>query len=283
MTTVFSEVAERCARVVGPCDVVADLSWPHGEATVLALRGADGREWIAKTIRQERNYVRERDAYLSWASPLNGYVPELIHHDDELRLLLLSRLPGELLFGHPDELSPDVHFQAGALTRRLHEVAPPEADPEFGARLLRKFEDVVSRADGLVPAEGVAFTGRALRELVALPPPEVVPCHRDNQPRNWLIDDVGVVRFIDLGRVERDVWMADLYRLHFDEWVTRPDLREAFLAGYGRRPSAADLALFRTYNAYSAVSTIVWAHEHEDPAFEAHGRMMLAKVLDGPA
>ncbi|MFD9888814.1 phosphotransferase family protein [Amycolatopsis sp. NPDC059027] len=277
------EVAERCARVVGPCDVVADLSWPHGEARVLALRGEDEREWIAKTVLQKRNYQRERDAYLNWASPLRGHVPELLHHDDELRLLLLARLPGELVQDHPAEFSADVHFQAGALTRRLHDVAAPEADPEFGARLLRKFENVVARADGLVPADGVTFTRRMLRALIDQPPPSVVPCHRDNQPRNWLIDDAGVVRFIDFGRVERDVWVADLHRLHFREWATRPDLREAFLSGYGRRPSAPDLALFRTYNAFSAVSTIVWAHEHDDVAFEAHGRTMLTEVLDGSA
>jgi hypothetical protein len=63
--------------------------------------------------------------------------------------------------------------------------------------------------------------------------------------------------------------------------ASRPDLRDAFYAGYGRAPTEADLALLRCYLAYSALSTVVWAREHGDPDFEEQGRRTIAQLRAG--
>jgi hypothetical protein len=59
----------------------------------------------------------------------------------------------------------------------------------------------------------------------------------------------------------------------------RPDLREAFLTGYGRPLDGDDLALLVRHAVVGAVSGIVWAREHRDAGFERHHREMLANLM----
>ena len=61
------------------------------------------------------------------------------------------------------------------------------------------------------------------------------------QPRNWLWDaassQLGV---IDWERAEPAGAICDLARLEYGPWDRRPDLREEFLAGYGRTLTAGE-------------------------------------------
>lgn len=71
----------------------------------------------------------------------------------------------------------------------------------------------------------VAFVDEQLAILEAMPDPLGVPCHRDWQPRNWVIDDAGSIRAFDFERSRPAPWHEDLYRLWWNEWAGRRSSR----------------------------------------------------------
>ena len=75
---------------------------------------------------------------------------------------------------------------------------PPTPLDGYHAALQERMGTSVKRAppDLLDPAD-VAFVGAQLRVLDGMPDPFGVPCHRDWQARNWLIDRAGDVSAID--------------------------------------------------------------------------------------
>ncbi|MEQ4203863.1 phosphotransferase [Actinopolymorpha sp. B9G3] len=110
--------------------------------------------------------------------------------------------------------------------------------------------------------------------------PPRVSCHFDYSPRNWLVD-VGRVHLIDFEWAQPEVWVNDLGRLFFGLWRTRPDLREAFLDGYGRQPDEADLALLLGSYALTTVWHLVWTYEHDNPEFGSAVREILHGLMRG--
>jgi Ser/Thr protein kinase RdoA (MazF antagonist) len=171
-----------------------------------------------------------------------------------------------------------VHHAAGRLIRRLHDAEPPLRDGELAEATARKLETWIRRGQDLLTADEIAFARRQVAPLAAAGPLHVVPVHMDNQPRNWIVGENGQVSLIDFGACRRDTWIRDMGRMYFQQWDGRPDLREAYYAGYGRDPGPADLMLLRCYLAYSGLSTVVWAHEHGDPGFCDHGHAILARL-----
>lgn len=277
-----AEIAAACRRLLGtPVSAVTDLSWPGSSNLVLELTDAGGRSWIAKSIGDEAHYRQELYALRHWAPALHGAAPSLEATDDELRLLVMTRLAGRRAEEMPANTDPAVHREAGRLTALLHGAEPAGTDAHIGAATAAKLESWIDRGRHLLSADEIAFARVQVAPLAEAGPLPTVPCHQDNQPRNWLVDDAGQVGMIDFGLCKRDVWIRDLQRLYFQQWEHRPDLRDAFYAGYGRTPDAADLELLRCYLAYSGLSTVVWAHEFGDPQFEAHGHRILAELISG--
>jgi Ser/Thr protein kinase RdoA (MazF antagonist) len=137
-------------------------------------------------------------------------------------------------------------------------------------------------------AHGVTWFAKRHRErdrheaevetLSGLPCPGQVPCHRDYTPRNWLVKD-GVQYAIDFEHARLDVWLADLARLHLGIWPDRPDLKEAFLAGYGRQLSDTDHAILQGVAALTATWLVVKAREIRQPALEDAFRAALQGLL----
>lgn len=274
-----ADVLDRISRWLGPVDVRADRSQPHGEARVLELAPFDGRCAIAKWHRTDRNFAREVLAYERYVPTLGSDAPQLIAHDEHLRLLLVTRAPGEVVAGTDAAHDPAVHAQAGALIRRLHESDRSVRNSDYGAVLVRKFDRWADRAAQLVDADDLLAAERIVLEALELPEIDHVPAHRDNSPRNWVIDEGGRVRLIDFAAVEYEPWCTDLFRMSQREWLDAPHLREAFLDGYGRRPDELDERVLRSFHALGAVSTIAWATDHGEPAFAQEGREMLERVL----
>jgi aminoglycoside phosphotransferase len=270
-----------CERLLGAVTVLSDMSWPLGDNNVVEVRDGRGRSWIAKTVRHRESYERELHALRCWAPALGPGAPVLHASDDELQLLIMSRMPGRRAEQIPAETDPVVHRQAGQLTRRLHDAEPPVLNHDIGAATARKLEVWISRGGHLLDDADISFSREQVRPLVTLGPVPTVLCHMDNQPRNWLVDDEGTVRLMDFGASQRDVWIRDLGRLYVQQWLDRPDLRAAFFAGYDRNPTDADHALLRCYLSYSALATTVWANEHGDPGFEEQGRRTLARLRAG--
>jgi tRNA A-37 threonylcarbamoyl transferase component Bud32 len=273
-------VLDFCRAQIGPVNLTADRSWAHGVNLVLELADPHGDSWIVKAMARHSGYEREREALQRWAPALGDRAPVLAFHDDDLRLLAFRCLPGQIADGTPYELDPDVHRQAGELIRRLHDSEAPHSGADLRATLLGKVRRWVDRANAggylaATDAADVAFVEGiigALGETIV----DVVPTHGDNQPRNWLIDDGGVVRLIDFGLAGLEWWGHDLNRLRAQQWQARPDLRDAFYAGYGRRVTRDEESLLRARDAESALTTIFWAREYRDPEFEAQGQATLA-------
>lgn len=85
---------------------------------------------------------------------------------------------------------------------------------------------------------------------------------------------------IDFEHSRPDLWFLDLQRLWTDLWLERPDLRNAFLTGYGRYRSEDEEELLKRLAALEALTTVVWAREHSDCAIEEQGRRTLDRLKD---
>ncbi|WAB84215.1 hypothetical protein OVN20_01160 [Microcella daejeonensis] len=274
-----AEILDRVSRVLGPLEVVADLSWPHGESRVLEVRTRHDERSMVKWQRTERNYQRELQAMQLYVPALGGDAPQLVASDDRLHLLVLSKVPGVMVDGTDAAHDPAVHRRAGEVLRRLHESTPAVVNDHFGDALIAKFEYWAARADGAVTEAEIAAARRVTATALDLGPLPHVPAHRDNTTRNWMLGPDDHVRLIDFGAVEFDPWAVDLFRLEQREWLDAPGLREAFLEGYGRRPDDRDRAVLHAFHGANSVATIVWAREHGDASFAAVGREMLDRLL----
>jgi aminoglycoside phosphotransferase (APT) family kinase protein len=104
------------------------------------------------------------------------------------------------------------------------------------------------------------------------------PCHLDFQPRNWLIGPPGDVSVIDFEHARIDLPARDLVRLRFRTWPGRPDLRDAFLEGYGRSLSPAEDRLTWHLGALDALTALARGYENADPELVAVGRDTLRQL-----
>lgn len=259
---------------LGPFTVLADLSWDHGESAVWHLQGESG-EAVLKSHRQKRKFTQELHANLQWLPRLAGALnsPELLAFQEQA--LLFRFVPGSLVQDLP--LTPDaeraLHEQAGRALAALHRLEHSDTDQlplsdAFGQRL----EAWIIRARGIVPGQVTdRVRSAALEAVPMLAGQSRVPCHRDYTPRNWLADEQQELYIIDFEHARPDLYLNDFERLATGLWRSRPDLQDAFLAGYGRTLSADELALLRRTAALGALSTVVWAREHADRQFEEHG------------
>lgn len=78
--------------------------------------------------------------------------------------------------------------------------------------------------------------------------------------------------------VGTDVCSCSTSRRRGKEWAGRPDLRDGFLAGYGRQLDETEVAGFRANSASGHLIQIIWATQHRDLAFAEEGRTYLAKM-----
>lgn len=270
--------------------VVADHSWPLQTNVVLEIESA-GECFFVKAsggALMDHHLVRELRAYREFSGCVVELVPELVHADQDAKILVTRRVPGALVLGSKWERDPRVFRAAGALLRRLHAGRGPEISETYLSDLVRRGREWLDRGEGLLaPAE----LETVRRELDAFEPAPValVPTHGDFGPRNWLVDagdGTGpTVYLIDFGRAELRPWYTDLMRVHHRHFAEDPSLATAFCQGAGLSPDspvpADDHAGWHLENLVSAVATIVWAAEIKDHEFEQEGREMLSRVLTG--
>ncbi|HEX3591858.1 MAG TPA: hypothetical protein VHV74_19730 [Pseudonocardiaceae bacterium] len=266
-------VLARCRDALGPCEFAADLSTSHGEALTLEI-DAGGIRWIAKHLRRRKKYLQELTAYRDWVPALGASAPALHSAHDDVRLLIISRLPGGPAEGTPAADDPRTHHRAGALTRLLHDGVPPVL-VDFAQELRRRLDDYAERGRHVLTGDEIDTARAYAARLTGTAPTPAVPCHLDNQPRNWLVGPDGEIALIDFGNAKRQPWITDVSAIRQREWRERPDLEHAFFAGYGRQPDAADRRLADGHLAYLGIATIVWALDHDDPAFADQGRAWL--------
>lgn len=276
-------------QILGPCEVIADCSWGQRlSPVVLRLRDAGGTTWFLKRHSERERYQTEIAAYRQWVPSLGDLAPRMHAADDALQALIISAVPGmpapwpaPATTGESNgENAADraVHHDAGAMLRRIHEAKPAIPWNDFGSAKLAEFDLLSPLATRLCTERELRAAREEVEALVGLGSPVKVPCHRDYTPRNWLIGPDSLC-VIDFEWVRPDVWISDLARLHLDIWQYRPDLRDAFLRGYGRQLDDTDQAILQGCSVLTAVWLLVKAHEIGRQSFEAGIRIALQRLL----
>ena len=257
-------------------------------SAVLRLRDARGVTWFAKRHHERVRHEAEVTAYRQWVPALSGHAPRLHAADDLRSAIIVSAIPGEPVpwpaadpcaLPDTDRLAEQaLQRAAGVLLRRFHDAQPPLPWDDWGAAKIAEFDGLMPMASQLLGKRDLALARAEVEALSGLPCPGQVPCHRDYTPRNWLVKD-GVQYVIDFEHARLDVWLADLARLHLGIWPDRPDLKEAFLVGYGRQLSDTDHAILQGVAALTATWLVVKAREIRQPALEDAFRAALQRLL----
>lgn len=256
-----AEVLDRVNRVLGPVDVVRDESVRPQHGRVLRVMTRSGEVSFVKWFTEQADYQRELDALTHYTPALGHDAPRLISNDDGLRVLLISEVTGNQVAGSELEWDPLVHFKAGALIRKLHESATPVVSDQFARQCAARFEDAASRAEGNVSSSLVSEARLLIAQAMDLSSLALVPAHRDNHPRNWMVDPGGHVRLIDFGLAEYDPWVVDVFLLQQDYWRTDSSLKVAFLSGYDREMTEDDSVVLRAHHAVSAMVALANASQ----------------------
>ncbi len=251
-----AEVLDRVNRVLGPVDVVDDESPRPASGRVLKIVTRSGDSSFVKWYRDQTDYQREWDALTHYTPALGSDAPKLIDNDEGLKMLLISELHGDAAAGTSNEWDPLVHFKAGALIRRLHESSQPVVSDQFARQCAARFEEAAGALDGVVTTSLLSEARLLIARAMDLPSLTLVPAHRDNHPRNWMVDPGGHVRLIDFAMAEYDPWIVDVFLLEQDYWRTDSSLRVAFLSGYDREMTEDDLIMLKAHHAVSAVRNL---------------------------
>jgi hypothetical protein len=139
-----------------------------------------------------------------------------------------------------------------------------------------------SRAAPLLTPDDKAVIRDHLAAIGQADIPSGGPCHLDFQPRNWLVSSPGDVSVIDFEHARIDLPARDLVRLRFRTWPGQPDLRDAFLDGYGRPLSPTEDRLTWHLGALDALTALARGHENTDPELVAVGRNTLRQLREEP-
>jgi len=246
------EVLDRVNHVLGPVVVIDDLSVRPQVCRVVKVETRSGEKSFVKWYREAPDYQREYDALTLYTPALGSDAPRLIDNDDGLRMVLISEVHGELATAGGWEWDPLVHYRAAVLLRRLHESAKPVVSDQFSRQCASRFEAAAGGLEQVVGSSAVREARVIIAQAMDIPRVSMVPAHRDNHPRNWMIDPGGHVRLIDFGLTEYDPWIVDVFALEQDYWSSDPSLRLAFLGGYDRDIRQEDVALLRAHHAVQA-------------------------------
>ncbi|MEV6211563.1 aminoglycoside phosphotransferase family protein [Kitasatospora sp. NPDC051914] len=280
--------ADRLLReATGPCELLGVRSRDRaGRPTVWEVRAGDGSRLFAKRHKNGLMHRRETAAYRHLVPVLGpGRAPTLLAADARSLLVVTTALPGspavKAALGPVEER--EVYRQAGLLAARIH--AHPTSGGVVGERLpwSRERERALDRAcDAQLCDEDIA----ALAEATRAEPPHTAParCHGDFGPRNWIVQrhgdgrlSVGVVDF-ERSQIEEPV-RRDLMRVMLQLTPHRPDLRTAFLAGYGRDLTAEERAACRAWAAVDCPAALRWALDHHhDEEVLGYARTVLEQL-----
>jgi Ser/Thr protein kinase RdoA (MazF antagonist) len=226
---------------------------------ILKIETRSGEQSFVKWYAEASDYQRECDALSQYTPALGTDAPRLIAEDEALQMVLISRVQGEIATATQSHWDPLIHYRAGELVRRLHEASPPVVSDQFVRQSAQRFEDAASQLEGKVESSLLAEARLFIARAMDISPVALVPTHRENHPRHWVVDPGGHVRLIDFGMCEYDPWIVDVFPLEQDYWRVDPQLRSAFLGGYDRDIEDDDIALLRAHHAVTALQALVSA------------------------
>ncbi|MFB6614997.1 NUDIX domain-containing protein [Streptomyces sp. NPDC085524] len=268
-------------RAVGRITQVTEVSWARTGSRVWRLTGPGGGTWYLKRHRGPKFHDREVAAYRTWVPALGPRAPRLVAADPAAQAVVVTALAGRPLHGMVLDAAAEARVQhgLGRLARALHRSAPERSTGT--ATAAGKVERHLEGArPGLADGDEELVLSR-VRMYEDLPQPVLVPTHGDLQYRNVLLaDGGGEPRLLDFERAEYAAATRDLVRLG-DTWTGRPDLRAAFLAGYGRPLTPAEELRLDCETAFDAVSGIAYGMRHDDPEVTERGLRTLHRLRTG--
>lgn len=283
---------------LGTIKKVEARGWKHQETGVWELATEQGRAFL-KSHRQKAKFQGELRAYQEFVPHALKVTPSLLAYDESQQAMLLSAVPGELvddlvlsLKKSEDWLSKSrntdllneslgekqllkIYHEAGQFLRTYHDAPYNDKDTiSVEEAVGQRAESWFKRAEPYVAAKDIDWVRAQVVEMLpALKTHKHVPCHRDYTGRNWLWKDKLYV--IDFEHSRPDVWLFDLERLLNEVWPTCPELKEAFMAGYGKTFTADDEAISFGYAALTTVTRIAWSLKHDDQDYAEMGRRIL--------
>lgn len=282
---VSADLTAFVATAVGPCTLVADLSWPYEGSEVYRIRDAHGVDHILKRLINDRFYGMEVAGY-RWAPALGpGRAPILEATDPPLRAVIVSFLPGAPMLGEIEPgLETRAYRQAGRLLALLHAAEPPVPETALLERLLDRSEQQLAKAATELDAGQRTLARRAAHVLAELAPDfRGVPTHGDIQPRNLLLDpDSGRLALIDFEKAGIAPPVRDLVRLEAGVFTGRPRLSAAFYDGYGRELDPVESLALRAWVVLDSVSALAWGIPNGDHEIvvRAHAALTDARFTD---
>ncbi|WP_079403307.1 NUDIX domain-containing protein [Streptomyces sp. 3211] len=268
---------EFAEHAVGRIAEAADTSWARSGSRVWRLTGSGGGIWYLKQHRGPAFHDREVAAYRAWVPVLGRGAPRLVAADPAARAVVVTALAGRSPRGMLLDAAAEVHLhrELGRLSRALHRSAPERpAGPATAAATVKHH---LEEARPHLAAGDEELVLALVRTYQDLPRPVLVPTHGDLQYRNVLLADDGEVTLFDFERSEYATATRDLVRLS-DTWTGRPDLRTAFLDGYGRALTPAEELAQDCEAAFDAVSGIAYGARHQDPEVTERGHRTLARL-----
>ena len=291
-------VLDWCAAVLGQFEVVSDHSREHSgqRASACRLHTPMGYCYV-KTHRDTSHWNSEVHAYERWASTFGEYAPRLLAvRDEEPLALVITELPGQSM--EQAQLSASqaraVWRDAGRALAALHELAVGEyfgpcrrdgtcaGTPIYAAQeyVSQELDNWVERGIrvGCLSDNELSIV-RAARGLIpAFAGERPTPCHRDYCPANWIVNDGDWAGVIDFEFAYWDVRAADFSRYPDWDWISRPDLAQAFFDGYGHSFTPEEEQQRLVAHVQYALGAIVWGHENAYYGFAAEGRQALKRL-----
>ena len=264
------DLARIASQAIGKITAVTDRSWARPDSAVWQVTSGSGSSWFVKRHQSPLFHHREVTAYRHWTGALGpSRAPALAAADEQALAIIITSMPGQPVNGMALSAADEreAHHQAGVLLRRFHQAAPPAGNPASTDRATARVEEHLRRAGEMLSSPQIHLVRRAADHLQrgarSLP---AVPTHGDAQPRNWIWDHATrQLAFIDYERAEPAPAVRDLVRLEYGPWDHRPDLREAFLDGYGRVLCDTETEALRCLAALDALSGIQWGTANNDP------------------
>lgn len=270
-----------------------DASWPRGDSRVWRV-GTDRGEVFVKLYPSTETYEREvRGCEHAARALAPAEAPQLLAGDPDRPTVVLSALAGRVVRGLPlgQSEEQEVHRLAGNVLRRWHDVPEPISDHEH-ERIMASVQTQADEAtvilerigDQLAPAERdlVRDVARDLPDLTQSLP--LVYRHGDYSPRNWLWNPAppGQYGLIDFEESAPGLAVEDLVWLCGAAWPTRPDLRDAFLTGFGRLLSPTEQRALVLLTVRLGASYLSTGLTKTDTVLIERGRTVLEHMVRAP-
>lgn len=268
-------------------DQAIDVSWSREDSRVWRVAaGADVA--FLKLAPSTKDYEREILGYAYAARVLAPHgAPRLLASDPSLEAIMTSALPGRIVRDLP--LQPEeerhVHELAGRLLRRWHD----HSDPASGKDLKTIRSALADQAqEAATCLEGTAAhlddKQRALVRCVSRELPQmagglpIVYQHGDYSTRNWLWDPEHGHGVIDFAMSRNGIAVEEFVWLCAAVWAPRPDLKAAYLAGYGRALSDTEARTLRLLATRLGVSYLNTGLTTRNPVLVRRGRLVLSRM-----